>query len=189
MLLLFGSLFGVSPLYMLAFYIISIYKHCIKNGNQHEMETTTRTLAWEKNYSLARKRDIIESRARALCDHRCSSMKYYLCCAIIEWRNENVNNSNRIKAPFFRVSTVFAIGTECFRSYNQQQCIIAKMERSSLIGKCVEALLRRCLRLLKSRREGWNEARMSEWVRERFHSAIRSDLDVDCIIVEVVNEL
>lgn len=112
MLLLFGSLFGVSPLYMLAFYIISIYKHCIKNGNQHEMETTTRT--WEKNYSLARKRDIIESRARALCDHRCSGMKYYLCCAIIEWRNENVNNSNRIKAPFFCISTVFAICTEFF---------------------------------------------------------------------------
>lgn len=26
---------------ILAFYIISIYKHCIKNENQHEMETTT----------------------------------------------------------------------------------------------------------------------------------------------------
>lgn len=121
-----------------------------------------RTLAWEKNYSLAGKCDIIESRARALCDHRCSGMKYYLCCAIIEWRNENVNNSNRIKASFFCISTVFTICAEFFRSYNQQQCIIAKMERSSLIGKCVGALLRRRLRLLKSRREGWNEARVSE---------------------------
>lgn len=147
-----------------------------------------RTLAWEKNYSLARKCDIIESRARALCDHRCSGMKYYLCCAIIEWRNENVNNSNRIKASLFFlcISTVFAICAECFRSYNQQQCIIAKMERRSLIGKCVSGASSPSSSSIEI--SAWRmEWSMGE--RERFHSAIRSDLDVDCIIVEVVNEL
>lgn len=85
------------------------------------------------------KRDIIESRTRALCDHRrgLGFELLFMLCNYSEWRNENVNNSNCFEAFFRPILLAFRRFSRGSENRLSPQSATLYRQTSSLIGKCV----------------------------------------------------